>query len=460
MGTRADTVVIFGITGDLAFKKLLPALYHLALRGGLGVPVVGVARSRWEDGRLVATARKAVEEVRPDVDEPAFEELAGRLSMVSGDYADEGLYRRLAERLEGAEHPVFYLAVPPAVFGDAVDGLRAAGLADRGRVVVEKPFGYDASSSRALDDKLRSAFPAERILRMDHYLGKEPVEGLLALRFANAFFEPMWNREHIAKVEITLAEKFGTQGRAGFYDAAGAVRDVLQNHALQIAALIAMEPPATAEQVQEARVDALRHMRPLSLDTTVRGQYLGYQDEPGVAPGSTTETYVATRLSVDTARWRGVPFVLRAGKNLRENATDVVIGLRRPTGALFAGADSGSGSPEGNQLHLRLGRDDGLTFSLQVKSPGPDAVSRTVRVPLDLETVLGPRQEAYERLLDDAMRGRSDRFVDPRVIEEQWRIVGPLLDPEQAPLPYEPGGWGPAEAERLGVDAHPERSAP
>lgn len=448
--TRADAVVIFGVTGDLARKKLFPALYQLTRRGQLRGPVIGVARSAWEDQQLVAAARKSLGETASEVDEAALEDLTSRLTMVAGDYADPALYERLAQCLNGAGQPLFYLAVPPAVYPGVIAGLASAGLAGRGKIVVEKPFGHDRHSAHDLDRLLRSAFAPERIYRIDHYLGKESVEGLLAFRFANAVFEPLWNGDHIAKVEITMAEEFGTQGRAGFYDGVGAIRDILQNHMLQVVALLAMEAPASLDDIGEETLAVLRRMSPLSPDTTVRGQYAGYRDEPGVDPHSTTETFAASRLKIGSSRWQGVPFFLRAGKHLQANATEAVIELRRRPGSLFIGEHSAK--PEPNLLRLRLGRDDGITITLQAKAPGPDAVSHPVE--LSTAPVAAPRQEAYERLIGDAISGRRHRFVGADVVDEQWRIVQPLLSMPGQPTPYKRGGWGPAAAQLLAGGWH------
>ncbi|MFI5842143.1 glucose-6-phosphate dehydrogenase [Catenuloplanes sp. NPDC051500] len=428
MNERADAVVLFGVTGDLAAKKLIPALYELTRRGRLDLPVIGVARSAWDHEQLVKTVRKAVVEAVDVVDEAAFDALTARMTMISGGYDDARTYARLAAELADAKNPLFYLAIPPTVFTDVVNGLRE--LADRGRVVVEKPFGYDLASAQALAVTLRSAFAPERIFRIDHYLGKEAVEGITAVRFGNRLLEPIWSREHIDNVQITLAEQFGTQGRAGFYDRSGAVRDVLQNHVLQVAALLAMEPGGSKSD----ELHALRRMRPLTPASTVFGQYVGYRDEPGVGEGSTTETFVAATLRIDTRRWAGVPFHLRAGKHLGETATEVVVTLR----------PSSTAPSTPNLLRLRLGKKDGLGFTLNVKAPGRDAAA-TRAVPLDVDfgTVLGERQEAYERLIDDALDGRQDRFASEETIREEWRIVAPVLDAPMPILPYERGSWGP-----------------
>ncbi|MDP9795200.1 glucose-6-phosphate 1-dehydrogenase [Catenuloplanes nepalensis] len=433
MDGRADAVVLFGVTGDLAAKKLIPALYELTRRGRLDVPVIGVARSAWDHEQLVTAVRKAVTEAVDVVDEAAFDALAARLAMVSGSYDSADTYQRLAALLTGAGRPLFYLAIPPAVFTDVVGGLTASGLAARGRVIVEKPFGHDLASASALAVTLRGAFDPARIFRIDHYLGKEAVEGITAVRFGNRLLEPIWSREHIDNVQITLAEEFGTQGRAGFYDRSGAVRDVLQNHVLQVAALLAMEPGGKSEELH-----VLRRMRPLTPASTVFGQYAGYADESGVAPGSTTETFVASTLRIDTRRWAGVPFHLRAGKHLGATTTEVVVTLR-----------PASSAPPGfapNLLRLRLGRGDGLGLTLNVKEPGGTVAAHPVPLDVDFGTVFGRRQEAYERLIDDALDGRPDRFASEETIREEWRIVAPVLDGSVLPRPYERGGWGPETA--------------
>ncbi|SIM71935.1 glucose-6-phosphate dehydrogenase [Micromonospora cremea] len=454
MHVRSDAVVLFGVTGDLVSKKLFPALYELTRRNRLDVPVIGVARSPWDDQQLVTTARKSVFEANDEIDDETFDALAGNLSMISGDYADPVTYQRLAERLRGAERPIFYLAIPPAVFGSVVEGLAAAGLAERGRVIVEKPFGRDLESSHELDRTLRAAFDPERVFRIDHYLGKEAVEGLYAFRFANRLFEPLWNSEHIDNIQVTLAEGFGTQGRAGFYDTVGATRDVLQNHILQVVALIGMEPPVadTTDAFREAEVAVLRQIEPLSPESTVRGQYVGYRDEPGVRPDSNTETFVATRLTVNSRRWAGVPFYLRTGKSLPGTATEVVVEFKQPQRSLVRA--EGGAAVTANLLRFRLGRGDGITMSIQAKSPGAEVASRPVDLSVDFGAALGHRQEAYERLLDDAMDGHHLRFAREETIQQEWRIVEPILDLAAPVQPYDKGSWGPADADALADGWH------
>ena len=457
---RCDTLVLFGATGDLAHKKLLPALYWLALAGREPALVVGVARSDLDDDAFRRRARAAVEAAVGTVDEDAFAGLARSLTLVTGDYTDPDTFRRLAGRVAGSARPTHYLAIPPALFPTVVDGLAAVGLNRGSRVVVEKPFGRDLDSARRLNRVLHAAFPEPAILRIDHYLGKEPVENLLALRFANSFLEPVWNRNHVASVQVTLAESFGVAGRGAFYDSVGAIRDVVQNHLLQVVALLAMEPPVGdwADALRDEKVKVVRAMRPVDPAHLVRGQYAGYRDEAGVAPGSTVETFAVVRLEVDSWRWAGVRFYVRAGKQLVTTALEAVVELKARPRLLFAGADCIP--PHPNLIRLRLGGDAGVTMTVQAKQPGRRIQTRPVDLRVDFDEALGRRQEAYERLLDDALDGDARRFAREDMVEQAWRVIGPALTDGGPAYPYRKGTWGPAEADRvLGGDHWHEPAA-
>jgi glucose-6-phosphate 1-dehydrogenase len=447
---RAGALVLFGATGDLARKKLFPALYHLAAAKQLGVPVVGVAVSDWDDARLRAYATEAVQAAEGQVDDQALKELAGGLAMVSGDYRDPATFTALARRLAevGAARPVYYLAIPPGLFPVVVQGLAQAGLSQGARVVVEKPFGRDLASARELNRVLHHVFPERSIFRIDHYLGKEPVENLLVFRFANAFLEPIWNRRYVAGVQVTMAETFGVEGRGSFYDGVGAIRDVVQNHLLQVVALLAMEPPVDAEpdSLRDEKVKVLKAMRPADPSCLVRGQYEGYRDEPGVAPGSAVETFAALRLEIDSWRWAGVPFFVRAGKGLAATALEAVVELHAPPRLLFSPQGC---QPRPNFLRFRLGSGDGVTLCVQAKEPGERLVSHPVELQVDFERVFGARPQAYQRLLGDALEGNPARFARQDGVENAWRVIQPLLDQPGPVHSYPRGSWGPAEAETV-----------
>ena len=447
---RADALVLFGATGDLARKKLFPALYRLAAAGRLEVPVVGVAFSDWDDARLRGYAVEAAEGAEDQVDGTALKELAGSLAMVSGDYRDPATFAALARRLAevGAARPAHYLAIPPGLFPVVVQGLSQAGLGRGARVVVEKPFGRDLASARELNRVLHEVFPERSIFRIDHYLGKEPVENLLVFRFANAFLEPIWNRRYVASVQVTMAETFGVEGRGSFYDGVGAIRDVIQNHLLQVVALLAMEPPVDAEpdSLRDEKVKVLKAMCPADPARLVRGQYEGYSGEPGVAPGSPVETFAALRLEIDSWRWAGVPFFVRAGKHLAATALEAVIELHAPPRLLFSPDGC---QPRPNFLRFRLGADDGVTVCVQAKKPGERLVSHPVELEVDFERVFGARQQAYQRLLGDALEGNPARFARQDGVENAWRVIQPLLDQPGPVHSYRRGSWGPAEADAV-----------
>lgn len=446
-GIPSDALVVFGVTGDLAHKQIIPALYAMVKRGELKTPVVGVAFPKWSVERLHRRITDSIKKAGGIDNQRALKTLLSRFTYVSGDYNDLQTFVAIKKALGKAKRPAHYLAIPPSMFETVIENLSKSGLAKDARVIVEKPFGRDLASAKDLNSVARSAFPEDSIFRIDHFLGKEAIMNILYFRFANSFLEPIWNRNYVASVQITMAENFGIKKRGAFYETAGCLRDVIQNHLFQIVALLAMEPPATRDygsvQIEKAKV--FEGMCPLTPDDVVRGQYVGYRKEEDVAKNSDVETYCALRLFIDSWRWAGVPFYLRSGKCLPETATEILVELKASPQRLFA--DSLPTNGRTNYLRFRLSPDHSIALAVRIKVPGKEFIGEQEELFL-CEHLIG-QATPYERLLGDAMNGDGALFTREDAVEAAWAVVDPVLKRHHKVRPYKPGTWGPKEADAL-----------